>query len=187
MESTTLSVLTVLSILLAPVIALRVSARLDQRREIRNRRLDVFRTLMTLRANQSNEAYVNALNRIDVEFYSKDKKSKAVVEQWKLLLSHLNDPTYHNENQRIEETKLDQWGQKLREHELDLLLSMAGSLDYEFDKSTLKTTSYYPVGLGDLRTEHEHIRKALIRFLDGKVAIPIIVRADSHTNKIQEG
>ena len=91
MESTTLSVLTVISILLAPVIALQVSVRLAQKREIKNRRLDVFRSLMALRANQSNELYVNALNRIDVEFYSKDKKSKAVVEQWKLLLGHLND------------------------------------------------------------------------------------------------
>ena len=78
-----LSILTIIAIIVGPVAALYVQRRLDEGREKRNRKLWVFKTLMSYRATSLAPIFVQALNLIDVEFDGSDKKEKNVRDAWK--------------------------------------------------------------------------------------------------------
>ena len=100
---------------------------------------------------------------IDVEFYGTDRSSRAVVDAWKVYLDHLNAPTVTE----------DAWGPKREELLVDLLQKMAGHLDYHFDKSDIKRTSYFPRGYGDAEWEQQQIRRLLLSLLKGERSLPI--------------
>ena len=68
--------LMILAILLAPLVALQIQRRLDFRREIRERKLAIFRTLMTTRANKVSVSHVESLNMIDIEFFGDSDKER---------------------------------------------------------------------------------------------------------------
>jgi hypothetical protein len=63
---------TTLAIILAPLIAIQVSKRLERRREARERMLSIFFTLMAYRRYPTHFETVRALNMIDTVFNSKD-------------------------------------------------------------------------------------------------------------------
>ena len=159
-------VLTVAAILLAPLTALQVSAWLEKRRAKRQKRLDIFRTLMTTRASGLAPTHVQALNLIDVDFYGKGKSSKAVLVSWKAYLNHLNqDP---------EAVNLDVWGQRKADLFVDLMYAMAQDLGYDFDKTHLTTTSYFPKGHGEAEDDQVAIRRGLGHILAGRWALPVL-------------
>src|SRR6202521_546553 len=83
-----LRILTIIAIVLCPIIALDLQRRLDMGREEKNRKLWVFKTLMSFRATALSPQFVQALNLIDVEFDSDNEKEKAVLTAWKVLLDH---------------------------------------------------------------------------------------------------
>ena len=84
------SILTIVAILVAPFLAVQASEKLSENKEIKKRKLDIFRDLMATRATGLSPKHVEALNKIDVEFYGKDKKSKDVIVAWKEYHDHLN-------------------------------------------------------------------------------------------------
>jgi hypothetical protein len=57
-----LVVLGAIAVLLSPIIALEVQKRLDDRRVSNDRKMAIFRKLMTTRATQLSPAHVEALN-----------------------------------------------------------------------------------------------------------------------------
>ena len=63
-------VASVVAIIVGPVIAVRMTRKQDALREVRQRKLDVYRTLMQTRASRLAVEHVRALNTIPVEFYS---------------------------------------------------------------------------------------------------------------------
>lgn len=81
-----LSAITIFAIYYGPISALRIQRRLDDERETRNRKLQIFKTLMTYRVTPVNINFVQALNLIDVEFTQQGGKEKAVRDAWKELL-----------------------------------------------------------------------------------------------------
>lgn len=164
-------ILTVLAILLAPVVAIQVSVYLEKRRTQKNRRLDIFRTLMASRAARLSIHHVNALNSIDVEFYGKDVKFKKVVEALKVYLTHLNDKT-------LFDASLESWHSKGDDLLVELLQKMAICLNYDFDKDTIKKTSYYPEGYGQQELEGLIIRKGFADIFSGKKPFPIQAFSD---------
>ncbi len=83
----------VIAVLASPVIALEVQKRLDDRRGIRERKMAIFRRLMTTRATQMSPAHVEALNGIEVEFYATSGPDKKVLDAWRLYVNHLNTRT----------------------------------------------------------------------------------------------
>ena len=86
-----LGVLTVVAIVCGPIIALQIQRKLDREREALNRKLWVFKTLMSFRATALAPGFVQALNLIDVEFSGHNDKEKAVRNAWKVLLDHYSD------------------------------------------------------------------------------------------------
>lgn len=155
------------AVILAPVIAVQVSQHLQNRRSIREEKLKIFKTLMSTRATNLESSHVEALNMIDVAFYSKKTKDKNVISSWRIYLDHLNDLNYPKEN----------WEPRRKELFVDLMHDMAKSLGYDFDKSQIKNTSYYPGGHGELAGDQFLLRKGVLALLDGKISLPVNISA----------
>lgn len=151
-----LSAATIFAIYYGPISALKIQRRLDEEREARNRKLYIFKTLMSNRATRVSPLYVQALNLIDVEFTASDEKEKAVRDAWK----ELND-LYSNYN--TTPNALD----KSNELNAVLLAAMGKSLGYDFDKVYLKKGAYYPEFLGNVEIEQHALRRQVLELLDG--------------------
>lgn len=162
-------ILSVLAVLLSPLIALQISEGLQRRREQRMRRQQVFKTLMATRASGLAPEHVQALNMIDLEFYGTDAKSKAVLNAWKAYLDHLNSSQANPEI----------WLTKKEDLFVDLLYEMARHLDFDFDKTHIRRTSYFPKGIGDVETDQQLIRKGVAAILSGRASLPISVSSIS--------
>ena len=155
----------ILAIISGPIIAVRLTRHLDNKKEIRERKLAIFKTLMATRSYTIAWDHVQALNRIDLEFDKANTKEKAVIEAWKEYHDLLGDKNITPE----------QWATRRIDLLVELLHKMAIVLDYDFDKTHIKNSSYSPVAHGDLETEQIALRKKLLEVLDGKRAIPMFV------------
>ena len=69
-------ILTVAAIFLGPIVAVRLTRYLDDRKETRGRKIHIFKVLMATRGTALSPMHVEALNLIDLEFSAKNKKKK---------------------------------------------------------------------------------------------------------------
>jgi hypothetical protein len=151
-----LSVITIFAIYYGPISALKVQRKLDEEREARNRKLWIFKTLMSNRATRMSPVYVQGLNLIDIEFTTDNKKEKAVRDAWKDLMDlYTNYKTTPNAADKVFELNAV------------LLAAMGEALGYTFDKVYVKRGAYYPEGLGDVEMEQHALRKRVLELLDG--------------------
>jgi len=148
----------IIAVLAGPIIAVQLTRFLDNRREVRQRKLDVFKTLMATRAYTVSWDHVVALNRIDLEFDSRNQKERSVIAAWKAYLDLLGD----------KDIPPEQWGVKRIDLFVELLHEMAKILDYDFDKTHIKNSSYSPVAHGNLEDQQQAIRLGIIDILQGK-------------------
>lgn len=173
--------LMVLAILLAPVVAIQVSVWLDKRREAKKRKLEIFRSLMATRLTTMYPQHVEALNRIDLEFYGRSKKLKGIQEAWKVYLDHLGvgtpPATKLEEKDPAKKERLDKkwedWTSKKQDLLTKLLYEMARYFGYDFDEVFIKRGHYIPQLYGDIDMELNTIRKGLVRILEHKALFPI--------------
>ena len=170
-------ILMVLSVLIAPVLAVNIQRRLDTGRERRSRREYIFSTLMATRAARVSPEHVRALNMIDMEFgKNKDRK---VREEWNCYRDHLNtvDPA--------EEPKA--WIDRGDERLSKLLLEMARTLNYtRFEELTVRKGCYSPAAHGDIEFDNLMMRRGIVDLLEGKRSLgihynnePVIIDAGS--------
>lgn len=110
-------------------------------------------------------AHVEALNRIDLEFERNNKKDKAVVDAWKEYLDLLNNTLLSPE----------QWAARRVELLVELLHKMAIVLNYDFDKTHIKNSSYAPRIHSETEAQLEAIRAGIIDLLSGKRPLPMVV------------
>lgn len=173
--------LMITAVFLGPIVAVRLTRFLDNRKEQRDRKLQIFKTLMATRAYTISPQHVEALNRIDLEFSNKHKKERDVVYAWKSYLDLLGDKDMPRE----------QWGIKRIELLVDLLHSMAKVLDYEFDKTHIKNSAYAPVAHGDIEDQQTAVRMGVIDILAGKRVIPMHItnlpNQDSQDRAVEDG
>jgi len=162
--------LVIAAIILAPILAVQIQKFLENRKATKERKMQIFRTLMATRATPLSPLHVEALNMIDIEFH----KHKNIIEAWKLLLDNFanypkdsNDPNY--------QTKLAASADKSTELLTDLLYEMARSLNYDFDKVHLKRGAYIPQGHAEFELEQNFIRRSLVEVFLGKRSIPITI------------
>jgi hypothetical protein len=160
-----LSVLTIIAIVVGPVAALWVQRKLDEGREAKNRKVWVFKTLMSFRATNLSPTFVQALNLIDVEFYGNNDKEKAVRNAWKVLLDHFGDLSAPNLPDNAHE--------KTATLTTNLLLAMGNCLGYDFDEVQIKKGAYYPMGLGNVEQEQHAVRRGILDVLSGRRRIPV--------------
>ncbi|HKC63677.1 MAG TPA: DUF6680 family protein [Pyrinomonadaceae bacterium] len=159
--------LMLLAVLLSPFLAVYANIAIERRRQRRERRLRIFKTLMATRASGLSPDHVQALNMIDIEFYGRDKKSKEVLQAWKSYLDHLGDQASYPDSSRWVERRIDLF--------IDLMHNMSISLGYDFDKVHIRRTSYFPKGFGELEDDQTIIRKGIVAWLKGELSVPMRV------------
>jgi hypothetical protein len=150
-----LTVVTVAAIVFSPLIALEVQKRLDDRRMKFDRKMAIFRKLMTTRATQLSPAHVEALNGIEVEFYATRGPDKKVLDAWRLYINHLNRPTGEGE-------ALNRWVETKNGLLIELLYQMAQRLKYDIDKVAIEKNVYHPKGFVEIEAEQHALRKAAL-------------------------
>jgi hypothetical protein len=149
--------LMILSTLAGPLVAVQVTRYLDDRNEVRGRKLQIYKTLMATRAYTISIAHVEALNLIDLEFSSRNSEEKRIIEVWRQYLDLLGDKALSPE----------QWNVK----RVDLLVA----LGYDFDKTQIKNATYSPVAHGRVEDEQDRIRQYTLELLQGKRVLPMHV------------
>ncbi len=158
--------ITILAIFRSPITALKIQKEIEDYKEQQQRKLNIFKTLLSTRADTLSTEHVKALNIIDIEFY-KDKKIRDV---WNIYRDHLNtviqNPTKDDEK-RWEENRINYF--------TDLLYEMAKYFEYDFDKVILKKGAYSPQAHGILNLEQALIRKGFVELLSGSKALPISI------------
>jgi hypothetical protein len=167
----------ILATLGGPVFAVQVQKYLERRRASHERRLAIFRALMSTRAARLSGPHVEALNMIDVEFYEarrrffpENKPFRRVRSAWNAYLDHLRAPMPTDKSQE------PVFFAKREDLFTDLLYEMALALGYEdFDKTYIKNQSYMPQWHGDIELEQTIIRKGLAEILAGKKDFPMRV------------
>lgn len=152
--------------LFGPVLAVQAQKWLERNRDIRERRLAIFRTLMATRAATISPMHVEALNAVPVEFYGSRGKLKDINEAWKLYLDHHDDRLQFN----------DAWGQKRQDLFLNLLHLLSQFLGYSFSLAQLGRDIYSPKAHGELETEQNIIRRGLVGLFQGEIALPMAVK-----------
>jgi hypothetical protein len=104
----------------------------------KDRKLNIFKTLMATRGARLSFEHVRALNMIDTEFYGEIK----IIDAWKCYLDCLNEnPSGENE--------FNSWSSKKDDLFVTLLSTMATSLSYHFDSVHLKKAIYLPRAHGE--------------------------------------
>jgi hypothetical protein len=122
------------AIIIGPVFAVLASMWLSKRSQKRERKINLFRTLMSTRAKTISPEHVEALNMIDLTFYG-DKK---VIAAWKLYSDHLNTRTDTEEEKKA-------WIATTPQLLNALLLTMSSELGFDIDLLTIKKDAYSPV------------------------------------------
>jgi hypothetical protein len=152
-----------IAIIIGPISAVQISVYLEQARLKYQRKVAIFKTLMTTRATPISLAHVEALNTIDLEFH----EEKSVIDAWKKLLNHLCDTsTPQNEI----------WQNRRVDLHIALLKTMSDALNYRFDEETIRRACYYPQGQGDIESDAYLIRKFWVEIMAGNKPIPIVVK-----------
>ncbi len=160
------SVAIVIATLLGPVFAVQVQKYLERHRDQKKVKDTIFRTLMATRAIRLSADHVQALNGIELAFYSGGKKEKAVREAWRAYHNLLNDRSYHPD-------RTVEWNDKVVELFVDLLYEMAVCVGYDYDRTHIRNSWYAPEAHGTVEQELNLIRSSLSEIISGKRPLPI--------------
>ncbi|MGU9870080.1 DUF6680 family protein [Kluyvera ascorbata] len=178
------------AVIIGPILAVEIQKILEQFREKKQNRFNIFRTLMSTRSQRLHRDHVQALNMIDIEFYGRKipliktrfqtKKEQAVTHAWKSYNNHLNKAKEYPD--------INIWISKSDDLFTDLLYAIAQAMNYDFDKVQLQRDCYRPVAHGDLETTQANILKGLEDIFSGKTSLPMTITniPFNETNKRDE-
>jgi|SRR6266542_2765316 len=130
---------TLAAIFLGPVFAVWVSMRREESRRKAERRLGVFRDLMTTRQTMMSADHVRAINSIQVDFYG----DTPVIEAWKAYVDHLGLTVDQSPG------ALERWFERGQDFFFVLLDRMSKAVGYEIDPTDIRRLSYRPRAHGD--------------------------------------
>ncbi len=167
----------IFAVLLAPFLAVFAQKEIEQWREVRQRKLWVFKTLMATRGKVLSLEHVQALNMIDLEFLGKNEKEEEVRDAWKEYHDNLN--SYPREGDNLEQRVL-LWSKSNEELFTSLLKKMGHLLGYKFNSTEIIRGAYSPEGHATIEMELNLIRKMALECLAGerKVRISVVPLTD---------
>ncbi|WFU28356.1 hypothetical protein QA649_19700 [Bradyrhizobium sp. CB1717] len=151
----------VFATLVGPVLAVQAQKFIERAAEKKMRRMRIFEALMTNRATRLSDAYVQALNQIDLEFHS--KSDKPVIDTWRALFGELNNPLPDNTEQAMKVA----WIERCNDRLVALLLAMSKSLGRTHSEEEIRRGMYYPQGRVDLEQAQLAVLSGLQRLLEG--------------------
>jgi hypothetical protein len=150
--------------LLGPVFALATQRLLDRIREKKQRRVFVYTTLMSLRAQPLHPDYVRALNSIDAIFDR--RRDKEVRECWGRVLAHTTM-----------DISAPRWGEILQDLRVDLYQAVGKAVGYAHTIDYIKNRIYMPAAFNDLEGDQMQIRKGLAKAIT-ESGIKVIIKED---------
>lgn len=158
--------LTIIAIIIGPISAVQIQKIIEKKSLVKERKLNVYRDLMSTRATTLDHKHVSALNLVPLEF---DQKSdKKIINAWNSYIDQLNSfPKEEAPN------LIAMWAEKRSDLLADLLYEMSESLGFNYDKVNIKNNSYTPKGHQDIEDEQRLLRQGFIDFLEGKKPIAI--------------
>jgi hypothetical protein len=131
-----------------------MTRHIDNVRQIRDRRLNIFRTLMATRRTLISPEKAVALNMVEIEFYG----IQPVQEAHQQVMAHINAPRPLPDN----------WNDRHRTLLTRLLSEIAQVLGYQLQQLDVLEGGYYPQGLADMELEQQAVRRSLIEVLSGR-------------------
>ncbi|MFM5500088.1 MULTISPECIES: DUF6680 family protein [Aeromonas] len=165
------------AVILGPILAVQAQKYIERIQDKRNRRMALFKTLMSTRAERLNRDHVQALNMIDIEFYGRllpfiktryqTKTEQAVTHAWKIYNNHLN----HKDDYE----SLDQWIKKGDELFTNMLYAITQSLNYDYDKVQLQRDCYRPIAHGNIENTQLAILDGLDQLVNKGRPLPMYV------------
>lgn len=160
----------IVATLLGPILAVQAQQWIERARGPKQRRVDVFKTLMASRGAGLSFKHVEALNMIDLEFSG--EAFHAVRGAWRSYLDHLSTP------QTLADSAASMlWREKTTDLLAKLLGAMATSLGYRFDEVEIKKGAYVPAQHVNDEQEQRQLRLALLSLLAGTTLIKTAVTA----------
>lgn len=159
-----IGLLTIIAMFRAPIVALRVQKEIEDYKEQKRRKFEIFKTLLATRADTTSLEHVQALNMIDIEYY----EEKNISQLWNIYRDHLNS---YPQNQ--DKNAQERWEEKRVDYLTDLLHGMSLFFEYDLDKVILKKGAYSPMAHGILSIEQSLIRKGVVELLSGQKPMKI--------------
>ena len=157
--------------ILGPILAVWASEIRQHRKEARERREWVFRTLMTTRSSRLHPDHVSALNHIDFAF--PQKSYPQVADAWGLYYAHLHSA------QGDTQESMARWTEAGYSLLVELLHQMANVLHIPFSKTSIQKSAYYPQGYVFTESQQNELRTLLLEVLKGDRPIGIRPIIDS--------
>lgn len=161
------SILTILAIFTGPIAAVRISRHLDDHQLKKNRRMDVFRTLMRTRRVPMVPDHVGALNVVEIEF----QDERAVVDAWREYLRDLGDIGPTNPTPDQMRVRFEARSTRLTK----LLHEMAKALNFEIEQMDIFQGGYAPQGWLDNEQAQKTLRTLLLNALADGRGIPVAI------------
>ena len=157
---TILGIATAFAALIGPAVAVWVTRMSDDRKEVRSRRMDIFRTLMRTRKMPIHFDHVGALNLVEIEFAN----DKEVITAWKSYLKNLGErlppdasPEAQNAFHQSRENLLTK-----------LIYEISKVLNFKVEQLDILEGNYIPQGWNDDDWEQKLARKSMIDVLTGR-------------------
>jgi hypothetical protein len=176
------TVLTIVAIIAGPILAVQAQKWLERMGKQREEKRRLFLALMATRGRPLVADHVQALNMLDVIFSGKGGMDRAVVEAWREYRDHLNDyprepaGKEHSDAERAAlQSRRDSWSLRSADLLVELLVKMAESLGYHYDRTLLRKGAYIPQGYDEADMSQLVIRRALTEILIGVRPLPIRV------------
>ena len=132
--------ITVAAIVLGPINALLSQRVLDGLRVKKQRRVNFYLTIMSLRGTWLNPESVKAHNSIDVVFG--DRKDKPIRDAWAAVLQHATTARPDRNNAR---EAAQGWDARLLDLRVDLYQLLGAAVGFNHTVDYIKTHFYYPL------------------------------------------
>ena len=149
--------------IIGPAVAVWITRRSDDRKEVHARRMNIFRTLMRTRKMPIHFDHVGALNLIEIEFADDTQ----VIEAWRKYLENL-DERIATDASNDEQIRFHQNREKLLTkliHEISIVLK------FKVEQLDILKGNYIPQYWSDEDWEKRLIRQAMIGVLGGHCPI----------------
>lgn len=148
---------------LGPIFAVLTTRFIDRKREIRNRQLYIFRTLMATRRAQLTAEHVTALNLIEIDFHGKTR----VLQAWKGYFENLcTDPKDEHKFQRAVADRPSLLTKLLHE--------IASVVGYRIEQLDIMAGGYTPQAMYNAFQRQQDLQTVAIEVLSGTK--PLLVK-----------
>ncbi|WP_128921849.1 DUF6680 family protein [Bradyrhizobium nanningense] len=148
--------------LLGPILAVQAQKWVEGFREKRDRRFNIFRTLMATRATNLTAAHVEAINAVPIDFYG----DKPIIDAWEEYFEHL---TKSADTGAL-------WGQRRIDLFTKLLAAIGQRVGYAFSAAQMNRI-YFPNAHGRMEEDAEAIRTGMAALFKGDFNLPLAIKS----------